>query len=94
MNKEIREIIRRKVGQGVIVSFYDIDESQGGYESGIIDEVTNTILKIRYKTTVGAKKGITGGPLCSNTTYIDIASIKSISFSDPDMFDENGLCIY
>ncbi len=95
MNEEIRDVLKKNVGKGVVIYFHNILDSYRsgtGYEMGIIEEITDTLVKIKYKS-LEEKKGLfsklVSGEYLS-TTYIDISSIRAINFSDPDFYDENG----
>ena len=93
MNEERRNVLDKNVGKGVVIHYHHIfDSDRGGYDMGIIEEVTGTLVKIKIKSW-GEKKGFfnrSGSCKDTSTTYIDISSIRSINFSDPDYFDENG----
>jgi hypothetical protein len=93
MNKGLLQVLKDNIGKGVIVDFNNVCDSQeGGYDMGLIEEVSDEILKLKYRLTRNGRKSFFHRPSSSQTqmiSYIDVSSIRSIRFSDPDLFDEN-----
>ena len=93
MNKGLLQVLKDNIGKGVIVDFNNVcDSREGGYDMGIIEEITEDVLKLKYCRTRNGKKSFfhrPNSPETQMTSYIDVSSIRSIRFSDPDLFDEN-----
>ena len=85
MNQEIRKILQENIGNGVSIEFAGLPDDT--YRSGVIKEVTETLVKLQWKDK--SEKGeeeIT-------VSYTDISTIRSITFNTPSIFQKDDFII-
>jgi hypothetical protein len=72
MNRELRNILKANVGKNVRIYFHGVGDDS--YGSGVIKEVTNSILTFELRVREGT------GLEYDVTTYHDIGEIRSVTF--------------
>src|SRR5437660_12128946 len=74
MNSELRDILKANIGRIVRIYFHGIGDDT--YGSGVIKEVTNSILTFEFRIREGS------GEEYDTTTYYDIGQIRTVTFHE------------
>ena len=71
MNRELRDILKANIGRNVRIYFHGVGDDT--YGSGVIKEVTNSILTFELRIREGS------GEEYDTTTYYDIGQIRTVT---------------
>jgi len=74
MNRELRNILKASIGRTVRIYFHGVGDDT--YGSGVIKEVTNSILKFELRIREGT------GVEYDTITYHDIGQIRTVAFHE------------
>ena len=74
MNRELRNILKANVGRNVRIYFHGLGDDT--YASGVIKEVTNSILTFELRIREGT------GVEYDTITYHDIGQIRTVTFHE------------
>ena len=85
MNGKIRDILKANIGKAASIYFHGIDDDT--FRSGVIKEVTDSIVTLRWRdrSTAGVEE--------VTTTHSDIAQIRTVMLNEPSVFDEGDYVI-
>src|SRR5947207_15990021 len=74
MNRELRDILKANIGRTVRIYFHGVGDDT--YGSGVIKEVTNSILTFELR--IGEGSGVEYDTI----TYHDIGQIRTVTFNE------------
>ena len=74
MNRELRNILKASIGRTVRIYFHGVGDDT--YGSGVIKEITNSILKFELRIREGT------GVEYDTITYHDIGQIRTVAFHE------------
>src|SRR5207245_7876659 len=74
MNRELRDILKANIGRTVRIYFHGVGDDT--YGSGVIKEVTNSILTFELRIREGS------GVEYDTITYHDIGQIRTVTFHE------------